>query len=157
MAVYSNIPQLIDRLRAKTAELAPESPALKEAFIRIGLFVSTMVKVEIRRQGIIDSGRLYNSIRYEFFRKGSRVGIQAGSFNVKYAAMNEYGGTVSDRMRRAMFASMRSRGGGKTSSKGVIVGNRWRPRPYLRPGFRKSRGFVLDTLRAAIALAKRGG
>jgi phage gpG-like protein len=156
LAVKSNIAGTISMLQRKTAELAPNSPQLKEAFIRIGLYVSALAKMEARRKGIVDRGRLINSIRYEFFTKGSQVGVLVGSFNVKYAALNEFGGVFTEQMRRAMFYSMRKRGGSRRGSKGVIQGNRFRARPYLRPAFTKSRTFVLDTLRAAVTFAKQG-
>jgi phage gpG-like protein len=157
MTVRSNIPQLIARLSQRTADLSPKSPVLKEAFTRIGLYVSALAKMNARRQGIVDRGALINSIRHEFFQEGDKEGIRVGSFNVKYAAINEFGGVVTDRMRRAMFASMRRRGGAKRASKNVIRGNRWRPRPYLRPAFIKSRSFTLDTLRAAMKFTKGRG
>lgn len=157
MAVRSNISEVIAHLRSQTKKVAPNSPYLNEALTRIGLYVSTLAKMNARRQGIVDQGRLINSIRYEFFKTGTVTGIMIGSFNVKYAAMNEFGGVVTPQMRRAMFAAMRQRGAKKKQGKNVIVGNRWRARPYLRPAFTKSRTFMLDTLRAAITFAQKGG
>jgi phage gpG-like protein len=156
MAGSTNVAAVIARLRSKTAEFAPSSPKLKEAFDRIGLYITGLAKLEARRQGIYDSGRLVKSLRYEFFRRGDVQGIMVGSFNVKYAAMNEFGGPFTDLQRRAMFSAMGRRGGAKRPSKGVIRGNNWRARPYLRPAFTKSRGFMIDTLRAALTFANQG-
>ena len=157
MGVKSNIHEVIAKLSKQTAKVAPNSPHLKEALTRIGLYVTTLAKMNARRQGILDKGRLINSIRYEFFRRGPVTGILIGSFNVKYAAMNEFGGIVTPQMRKAMFAAMRQRGAKKAMGKGVIVGNRWRARPYLRPAFTQSRTFMIDTLRAAVTFAQKGG
>lgn len=155
MAVYKDVNSLIYKLQAKTSALAPESPVLKEALTRIGMYIATLAKIEARRQGIIDSGRLINSIRYEFFKQGTRTGILVGSFNVKYAALHEFGGVFSDQMRRAMFASMRRTGRARPgANKNVIQGNRFKARPYLRPSVLKSRTFVIDTLRAALTFAE---
>jgi len=154
MSAHSNVREIILKLRNKTAELAPNSPNLRAALERIGFYVAALAKMEARRQGIWDTGRLINSIRHEFFRKGTVVGVMIGSFNVKYAAMHEFGGQFTDRMRRAMFAAMNRRGGRQRASKGVISGGRFKARPYLRPAFAKSRLFVIDTLRAAVTFAK---
>lgn len=148
---------LIARLSLQVSALAPESPQLKEALTRIGSYVAALAKVEARRQGIIDSGRLINSIRYEFFKSGTRTGILVGSFNVKYAALHEFGGVFTDQMRKAMFAAMRRSGRARPGvTKNVIKGGHFRARPYLRPAILKSNAFTLDTLRAALSYANGG-
>ncbi len=149
MAITSNINELIARLQVRVTESAPNSPKLKEALTRIGLYVTASAKIEARRQGIIDSGRLINSLRYEFFQIGEVQGIHVGSFGVPYAAIHEFGGTFTDAMRKAMFANIAKRGRKGKPSKNIIVGNRFKARPYLRPSIVKSRLFIIDTLRAA--------
>lgn len=157
-----SITEIINRLQQRTAALAPDSPVLKEALTRVGLYVSSLAKIEARRKGIISTGRLVNSLRYEFFRKGSVVGVSIGSFNVPYAAMNEFGGRVTPRQYRAMMARMGKSGVVRRKGKGVVTGSPekggyWRARPYLRPAFTRGRPFIVDTIRAALSFAQKGG
>lgn len=149
------LPKLADELEARIARrmkrFEPDDPALKETLLRIGFMLETQAKLNIRRQGIIDTGRLFNSIRSQFYQRGDRVGVMVGSFGVPYAALHEFGGYISDRQRRAMFASLRERGrlaaGGKGEDKGVLQGNRMLSRPYLRPAILTHRARIIDLIR----------
>lgn len=147
MPVTHNTGELIVRIQAQTAALAPGSPVLKEAFTRIGLYVSAVAKINVRRRGLIDTGRLINSVRHEFFKDGDVEGIKVGSFNVPYAAVHEFG------YRGYVNVKAHSRLGrpvvGHTRQVNIP------PRPYLRPAISTSRTFIIDTLRAALQFAKR--
>jgi phage gpG-like protein len=124
-------------------------------FHRIGMKVSADMKLLAARQRIIDRGHLVNSLRYEFVNDRPGVtGINVGSFNVVYAAMNEFGGNFTDRQRRAMFASLSDRYGGKIpkrarSGTSVIQGNYWRPRPFIRPAVKMNQKYIVDMIRTA--------
>jgi phage gpG-like protein len=154
-----NVFTMINNLQKTIERLSPDSPYLKAAMHRVGLYVVGLAKIEALRKGVISSGRLVNSLRYEFFRRGSVVGISIGSFGVPYAAMNEFGGRISPRQYRAMMARLSRNSRHRRASKGVVRGNpqtggTWRARPFLRPAFAKSRPFVVDTLRAALSFSK---
>jgi len=135
------------RLRANE----PNSPKMREALLRIGFMVENQAKLNVRRQGVIDTGRLFNSIRSIFYQRGDHVGISVGAFGVPYASMHEFGGIYTARQRRAMFASLRERGkigkGGSGINKGVLVGDRLIARPYLRPAVLTQRNRILDIIR----------
>jgi phage gpG-like protein len=147
--ISHNIDMLIARIQNQTAALAAGSPKLTEALTRIGLYVSAVAKLNIRRMGLIDTGRLLNSIRYEFFQSGESQGVQVGSFNVPYAAVHEFGyrGTVQipAHTRNTRFGAVSVR----AHSRRMNV----RQRPYLRPAVTTSRTFIIDTLRAALTYA----
>jgi phage gpG-like protein len=151
----SNAGELIKRIQARQKKASPGSPSLNEAFTRIALRVMSRAKLNIRRYGMIDTGRLTNSIRYEFYRRGNVQGIRIGSFGVPYAAINEYGGTFTDQMRKAMFANLRERGRigkGSANKAPTIIGNRWLPRPYLKPALEAERLFIVDQIANALGL-----
>lgn len=137
------------RILRKMRATEPNDPRMRETMLRIGLLIEAHAKLNVRRWGMIDTGRLFNSIRSEYYRKGSETGVKVGSFGVPYASMNEFGGIVTDRQRRAMFASLRDRGKLKTQSvdKGVIQGSRWIKRPFLRPAVAKNRGKIVELIR----------
>lgn len=152
MPVTSNIGDLITNIQRRLANVDPDSPALKAAFSRIGILIQAQTKLNIRRQGIIDNGALLNSIAYKYFKNGDVQGVEVGSFGIKYAAINEFGGYFGDRQRRAMFAALRRKHGPqKKEGKGVIQGTRWRPRPYLRPAVRTMTTRVMEILREVMS------
>lgn len=146
---------IIDRLRAKIAANSPSDPMIKAGLTRIAMLIISKAKLNVRRHRMIDSGRLLNSLRWEFYRQKESTGIYIGSFNTIYAAMNEFGGEISERQRRAMFAALSKRRV-KRPSKGVLQrGARyWKPRPYLRPAIEDSQTEILQIIKAMIGRQK---
>lgn len=151
--ITTNIDSVRKSLTKRLSVYTQDAPRLKEMFHRIGMKVSADMKLFASRQGIVDRGHLINSLRYEFVNDRPGVtGINVGSFNVVYAAMNEFGGNFTDRQRRAMFASLNDRFGGKLpkrSKTSVIQGNYWRPRPFIRPAVKMNQKYIVDMIRAA--------
>lgn len=142
--------EIENRIAMRIRRFQPGSPELKEALMRIGFLVESQAKLNIRRIGAIDTGRLFNSIRSEFYQNGDHVGIRIGSFGVPYASLHEFGGTFDGRQRRAMFAALRDRGKlgpGKGIDKGVVQGGRFLARPYMRPAILMNTGRILDIIR----------
>lgn len=137
------------RISARLSKYEPESPELKAAFYRIGFLIESEAKLNIRRQGIIDTGRLLNSIQTKLYTKGDKVGVRVGSFGVPYAALHEFGGPFRENQRRAMFAALRDRGrlGPKGAGKGVIRGDMFTARPYLAPAIRTHKRRIIEILR----------
>lgn len=146
MPVEHNTKDLIQRLIDKRGKMTPGSPEMAAAFNRIGMLVVARAKLIVRQKGMIDSGRLLNSLRYEIEKKGDTYSLVMGSFGVPYAALNEFGGPFTSRMRRAMFYHMKRRGGPPRPSKGVITGQRYKARPYLRPAVRESRTSITEIM-----------
>jgi hypothetical protein len=156
LSVEFNTKQLLKRLGERQRSMMTNSPQLNEAFIRIGLRITTKAKLNIRQKKMIDRGGLFNSIRYEFFKEGDLGGVKIGSFGVPYAAINEFGGVVTRRMLRAMFAA--NAGRPPRASKNVIhispgaETGTWRKRPYLIPALRSERDFITNTIATALGL-----
>ncbi|MEY2859126.1 MAG: hypothetical protein RLZZ74_3439 [Cyanobacteriota bacterium] len=151
----SNAKNLVERIQARSNKAKIGSPELNEAFTRIALRVMYKAKLNVRRYGMIDTGRLVNSIRYEFYRKGRSYGVRIGSFGVPYASINEYGGAFTESMRKAMFANLKERGRlgkGSPNKAPTIQGNYWRPRPYLRPALESEKDFIVEQLAKALGL-----
>ncbi len=86
-----------------------DNPKLRAALIRIGSVLEAETKLNISRQKMTKSGRLLNSIKYEMIQTARGTTLQVGSFGIKYAAINEYGGKLSADEIRAMFASFKGR------------------------------------------------
>ena len=135
------------RILVRIQKLNPDSLEMREALLRIGILLETEMKFNIRRKQIVDTGRLLNSIRHVLYRRGESVaGVQVGSYGVPYAAQHEFGGPFTDLQRRAMFASMRRSGKLQRgrASKGVIRGNTFVARPFLRPALATHRQRILE-------------
>jgi len=134
------------RILMRVRKLNPDSLELRETLLRIGILLETEMKFNIRRKQIVDTGRLINSIRHELYQRGDTVGVRVGSFGVPYAAQNEFGGPFTDNQRRAMFASLRRTGKLRRDrvSKGVIRGNTFSARPFLRPAVETHRQRIIE-------------
>ena len=130
---------LEERIKRRINRLAPGSPELIQALLRIGILLESETKLNIRRKRIIDTGTLLNSIRHELFKDGSRVGVKVGSFGVPYAAVHEFGfkGTVHVRGHQRRGAGVRGH------ARRVNI----RARPYLRPAVKKHHGRIIEILR----------
>ena len=155
MTVRHNTSLIIERLQVTGKRLAPNSPHMKEAMTRIGMQISSIAKLNVKRQNLIDTGRLLNSIRYEFFRDGEVNGVRIGSFNVPYAAIHEFGyrglQTVPGHVRTITQAFGRPIDPRKVSIAAFTRTVNVTARPYLIPAVNASRTFIVDTLRAALS------
>lgn len=145
--------RLIARLERIGAAYNPTSQEMKTALTRIGSVLQAEMRLNIGRHKMIDQGRLLNSIKYEVEQSGDTAFLSVGSFGIRYAAMNEFGGAMSRRQVKAMFVALRERNGRvKRSGKGIITINPdgtgwWKERPFIRPAIVKHREFMLDMLR----------
>ena len=123
------------------------------ALTRIGSVLQAEMRLNIGRHKMIDRGRLLNSIKYEIEQSGDTAFLSVGSYGIRYAAMNEFGGAMSRAQVRAMFVALREQNGKvKRAGKGIITINPdgtgwWRERPFIRPAIIKHREFMLDMLR----------
>lgn len=152
MPVTSNISSLVNRMAQRRYNMS--SGVLKPALTRIGIRVRNDTVINIRRQHLIDTGNLINSIRYEVFTEQNRAGVVVGSFGVPYAAAHEFGfhGNVSIRAYQRLMTKVF---GNTVDPRKIAIGphNRRmniRARPYLRPAVRKNAKFISDTIREAL-------
>ena len=184
MTTKSNINNLVNRMQKRVAALAPDNPELKKAFIGVGLLVSAEAKLNVRRHRMIDTGRLINSLRHEFFREGTTSGVRVGSFGVPYAANHEFGfkGIVSVKghnvrayMRETNVRTqivVKESAKAKAHTRSILKKTKVEvkehtvrgherlmkveARPYLRPAVEKHGTFIIDTLRQALQLQQKG-
>jgi len=146
--VVSNIDALIKRIRARTKRYVFQGSEAKKRLTRIALLLENQTKINIRRQGIVDTGNLLNSIQSRVVSNANRAIISYGSFGVVYAGLHEFGGPFTDRMRRAMFAKLNARGAPPKPGKGLVRGGFIKARPYIRPSIIQQRRRILEILRA---------
>lgn len=142
MAEIVRLPELGEairqRLMVRLAKLKPGSPEMMRILTRIGMRLEQETKLNIRKQAIIDTGNLFNSIRYQISQTATGMRLSVGSFGVRYAKIHEFGYPVmGPRQRAAMFARLREEGKIGRPGKGVVFAGTFRARPYLRPAFDK--------------------
>ena len=146
----TNNSAIIGRMEFALSKVRPTPDKIERALLKISMMIIAKAKLKIRQHRMIDRGHLINSMRWELYKSGNTYGSFIGSFGVKYAAMNEFGGIVSERQRRAMMAALSNRNV-NLPPKGIVkrFGGawRWKPRPYLRPAVIESKQYIIDTLR----------
>lgn len=144
--VSSNIDALIKRISVRARRWVFNDSDTKKRLTRIALLLENQTKINVRRQGIVDTGNLLNSIQSRVVSNQNSAIVSYGSYGVTYAALHEFGGPFTDRMRRAMFAKLRARGAPKKPGKGIVQGGFIRARPYIRPSLIQQRRRILEIL-----------
>lgn len=148
-----SIDSVILRINRMKAMTDPSSPEMRMALTRIGTVLQAEIRQNIGRKKIIDYGGLLNSIKYQI--DGNTLSV--GSYGIKYAAINEFGGAMSHAQVAAMFADLRRKKGthpkGAKVGKGIVTVNKdgtgyWQPRPFLRPALKAQRQFIIDMIRS---------
>ena len=143
-------PRSKGRLTVLLDGVDPNGQEFRAALFRIGTLLRNRAVMEITRQGAVDEGILRASISFKIEASQDISRVIVGAFGIKYARMVEHGGAFTDQMRKAMFASFRDRGKPRRPSKGIIVGRRYRARPFIGPAITQSRGEVRGILRSLI-------
>jgi phage gpG-like protein len=134
---------------------SPDSLKIRTALNRIGLVLQAEMKYHAKRQQIIDTGSLLNSIRYEVTQSGDTSFLTVGSFGIKYAAMNEFGGKMSRSQVQKMFSEIRIRKGYSKvprTGKGIVTVYKdgtgyWRPRPFIFRALKDKKNFIIQVMR----------
>jgi len=85
-----------NRILERMRRFEPDNPRFKEAMLRIGYLLEAQIKLNIRSQRLVDTGRLINSIKSEL----TKDGVQVGAYNIPYAAIHEFGGVIRARNAR---------------------------------------------------------
>lgn len=128
------------RFNTRLAGYSADSPQIRRFLARVGAEIVDRARANMVSQRIGDTGRLRASLafRIEEGSAGAGATLVAGAFNVKYAAIHEFGMHYTPQMIRAMFASLHARGLLGRPSKGVMIAGTLPPRPYLVPAFREA-------------------
>jgi len=156
-----------ERIAAKLVALRraaePDSPAVRLALTQAAVLLQNQIKLEIRKQGLIDTGRLLNSIKFEYYKPGNGgIGIRIGSFGVPYAAAWEFGMQNFKEQVRPHTRTITQVWGRDLSSPvtinvaGFVRTRNQRARPFMRPALEYQKQRIVDLIAEAIA-AQAGG
>lgn len=150
MTVTSNSDVIIDAIRDRiSSRFAPDH--LRAAAVRIGLLLSNNMKIANRRVLRVRTGALINSLQYRIKQTSSGVEVEAGSYNVPYAAIHEYGynGIMSIRahQRKSTTAFGRKVNPFIQNVRAHSRKMNMPARPYVGPGFEKSKPYIINILR----------
>ena len=162
--------RILDRLK----RFEPGSRQIKEALLRIGIMLQTQIKLNIRSRGLIDTGRLINSIKYKIYANSSTSKVEVGSYGVPYAAIHEFGGDITPRNARFLTIPLSDEFRGRSArdfddlfvkkigGKLFLVRNRKGgglqfayvlrssvhipPRPYMRPALKQKQDDIVKII-----------
>ena len=141
----NNIDALIKRIQVKTKRYKFKSTEGKERLTRIALLLENQTKINVRRQGLVDTGHLLNSIQSKVKATDTSAFVTYGSFGVSYAGVHEFGS------RRAVTVgafTRRSRGGDTHTVREHVRQMNIRARPYIRPTLIQQRRKILSILKS---------
>lgn len=148
------VQRILGNLTAFAKASEPDSPLLKAAMQRAALLVVNQTQLNIRKQGLIDTGALFNSIRSKFVRTDTnKQAIAIGSFGIPYAAVWE--GILGTRIKIPRHTRVVNKVWGRITKQPVVqtVGGHMRtvtPRPFLRPALQRHRDKVSQIISAAL-------
>jgi len=145
---------ILARLENLRATMGGDNTKVRAALIRIGITLERDTKMAISRNKMTKSGALLNSIRYELAHGNGTETLTMGSFGIKYAAINEYGGKMTKEQIDAMFESFKGRR--KRAGKGVVRvfkdGSGYhKARPYIA-ALEDHMDYILEQLREAYSV-----
>jgi len=133
-----NLNRIVKRIREYSEAVSPQSPAMRRALTRAALLIVNQAKLNIRKKGLIDTGRLINSMRFEFYKpENTGMGVRIGSFGVPYAAVWEglLGRTIKI---GAHVRTIHMAFGKQIPARAVAVRAHLRhiePKPFLKPAY----------------------
>jgi len=143
------------RINRRIAQFNPGDARLKAALYRIGFMIEAETKLNIRRERLIDTGRLLNSIRFTIARDGSKTVLTAGSFGVPYAAIHEFGGAIRIREHRRLQTFGFGRRLDPPVNATVRAHTRnMKARPYFRPAVKTIAPKVTGILRELLNMVR---
>jgi hypothetical protein len=144
---------LEQRIAARLAFLSPNDPKIAAVLTKIGIMVERQAKIHIRRNHLIDTGTLFNSVKYKLLgQQGGQSTVEIGSYGVPYAAAHEFGfsGLVGV---RSFTRNQTTAFGRAIPAKPVTVAAHTRAmyvrkRPYLKPALADTREKIIDLVRS---------
>ncbi len=131
-------------LKIKIAELkrSVSGRAMRQSLLAGGSVVEAEAKRNVRGWGLIDEGRLRGSIAAEAI---SDHEVLIGT-NVIYAAIHEFGGTITPKRAKYLRFYWKEIGQWVTTKKVTIP-----PRPYLRPALDENKDKVIYAFRSTLS------
>lgn len=146
---------LQQRISARLERFKPGDTRIREALTRIGILLESQMKLNVRRNRLIDTGNLINSIRYQLFQRGDIKGVEVGSFGVPYASVHEFGfrgvQSVREHTRTVTQAFGRSIPPRTAQVRSFSRTMHIRARPYMKPALRQHKNRITDILRQMVS------
>lgn len=136
--------ELERRLYERAKAYEPNSVTMTRALHRIGILLEGTIKRRIVERGLIDTGRLINSIAYrvDTIQDGGQVTV--GSEGVIYARIHEFGGIIRPNNPTG-YLRFQTKNGSWVTTKQVQIP----ARPYMRPSLQERTPDILTILREA--------
>lgn len=146
MATFTISDRTNRRLIARLNRLKPDSPQMERALFAIGTLLTANAKRRATAELAVDTGLYRARIAAKYDKAEGLTRVSVGAFGIKYARMIEYGGVMTRRQMRAMFASMRERGRPRRPGKGIIINGHYTERPIMRRALEETRPRVTEII-----------
>lgn len=141
-----SIETVIKRIANLRKDTAPDSAKVQQALLRIGTTLESEIKLYIRRRGLIDTGRLLNSIHYRTKQTTAGGGVEVGSYGVPYAAFWEFGFRGIQNVRSSTRTSRLGKTYGVRAHTRLV--NQDASRNYIRPALNRQRQYIINMIRS---------
>ena len=158
-----NYQTIIDRLNDVKKDVSPDNQRIKTALTRAALIITNQAKLNLKKHGLIDTGRLINSLRFEFYKPvDGGTGVRIGSFGVPYAYVWE-GLSVPKPPLYPFWINLRIKAHQRTITQAfgkpiapttVTVRPHQRnvvAKPYLRPAYEQHKMRITETIRRGMS------
>ena len=134
---------LIERIRLSLESAIGDDELEKKAH-RIAGLLAARTKMNVKRQGLIDTGRLLNSIQAVVSKSSDGFEVNYGSYGVKYASAHEFG--MKGKVLGIRSHTRKSKNGGTHNVRAHTRRSNIRARPYIRPALVQTKQRIADIL-----------
>lgn len=150
--VKSNAEILVKRIARRINNIESGSARSQQALFRIGSILHLRTVLNIRKQGLVDTGALLNSIIFEVKHHRDSSDVTVASERIPYAAAHEFGfqGRVNVRAHSRMIRQVYGR---SIKPKAIAIKTHTRlidvpERAFMRPALHSSRPKIIEILRS---------
>lgn len=142
----------IGRLIRRMDLIGSDRKDIKRILNDVGQMMSSEARMVAKREDIISTGRLINTIKHRISSQKNKITVTVGPVGTFYARFQELGANRNPASRAAMFARLRELGRiGDRGAKPGFSNTIHRPRPFLKPAFDqhafKTIGMIRELLR----------
>lgn len=146
---YETVRKRIEKMKVLAD---PNSAKIRQALLRIGNVLEAQMKINVKDQGLIDTGNLREKIKHRVTQTKDSAVVEVGSFGVPYAAVHEFGYRGPQNVPAHQRFMSRAFGRPMKNPREVNISAHIRQqnipaRPYIRPAFQKHSNFIIELLR----------
>jgi len=126
----------IGRIMLRLDRMGADREGVRDILNEIGAMMSGEARLVARKEDILNTGRLINSIKHRITEGRNKMTVTVAPVGTFYARFQEDGARRTPASRAAMFARLRELGRiGDRGAKPGFSPTLHRPRPFMKPAF----------------------